>query len=140
MKGLATLIKLSKRTLDELRRKLVSLEEQKNQFELLARVLDEELRREMELASKTFEMSNFFGGFATRIKERQDKIAEQIADLDKQMEALRAEISEAFSELKKYEIAQENAKQRAAQEATRKETIALDEIAGQQHRRKQEEQ
>ena len=140
MKGLATLIKLSKRTLDELRRRMVNLENQKEQLLLLSKTLNEELKSEMELATKATEMRGFFGDFAKRIKARQDKIAGEIIALDKQMERLSIEISQAFSELKKYEIAQENEKQRLAAEGRRKETVELDEIAGQQHRRKTEDQ
>ena len=140
MKGLKTLIKLNKRTLDDLRRKMGALENQKNQLLLLSKTLHEELVREMELATKTPEMQNFFGDFAKRIKNRQTEIAKEVQALDKQMDALRAEISEAFSELKKYEIALENANLRLAQAEQRKETIELDEIASQQHIRKTEDQ
>jgi flagellar export protein FliJ len=139
MKGLATLIKLHKRTLDELRRSMASLENQKEQLLLLSRTLQEELKKEMELAAKTPEMRGFFGDFAKRMRVRQEKIAAEIKELDKQMDKLRGEIAEAFSELKKYEIAEENARLRAAEAASRKETIELDEIAGQQHRLKKDE-
>ena len=140
MKGLATLIKLCKRTLDELRRKMVALENEKEQLELLSKTLNEELEKEMELAAKSTEMRGFFGGFAKRIKTRQDKIFKEIVELNKQMERLGVEISDAFSELKKYEIAQENEKLRVAAEERRKDTIALDEIASQQYHRRTEDQ
>jgi len=140
MKGLATLIKLHKRTLDELRRRMVNLENQKSELQRLSTALNEELRTEMALATKTAEMRNFFGDFAKRIKARQDKIASEIIALDKQMERLRIEISEAFTELKKFEIAQENAKLREKEAASRKETIEMDEIAAQQYSRKTEDQ
>ena len=54
------------------------------------------------------------------------------------MTANHDEIREKFSELKKYEIARDNRLKRAKEEADRKERILLDEIAGQQHRRKEE--
>ena len=139
MKGLATLIKLHKRTLDELRRRMVTLENQKGELEQMSRVLAEELKSEMELATKTAEMRSFFGDFAKRMKVRQDEIFEEISALDKQIERLLIEISEAFSELKKYEIALANAKLRAQEELNRKETVAMDEIASQQFMRKTED-
>lgn len=139
MKGLATLIKLHKRNLDELRRKMVSLENQKVQLRLLSAKLNEELKEEIRLASQRPEMGNFFGDFAKRIKTRQEDIAAEIKALDKQMEKLQDEIAAEFAEVKKFEIAQENERLRARAKEARKETIVLDEIASQQHRRKEEE-
>lgn len=139
MKGISTLIKLHKRTLDELRRKMGVLEGQKAQLQETAVRLRKELEEEMKLASKQPEMGSFFGGFAKRIKNRQESIAAEIKKLDGEMAKLRDEIAEAYSELKKFEIAKENAKIKAAEEQNRKDTIMLDEIAGQQHRRKEKE-
>ncbi len=139
MKGLVTLIKLSKRELDELRRQMASLETQKAQFEEVLTKLAEELRSEQVLAEKQPEMGAFFGGFATRIKKRQEQVHAEIKALDKKIAELNEKIMVAFSELKKYEIAKENAQKRAAEKVARNETIMLDEIASQQFHRKQTE-
>lgn len=136
MKGLDTLIKLHKRALDELRRAIGVLENQKLQLQNLSRRLADELRKEMEEAGKQPEMGQFFGGFAKRIKTRQEHIAAEIKTLDKKIDTLTDEARAAYGELKKYEVAKANAKRRAEKEALRKETIQLDEIAGQQDRRK----
>ena len=64
---------------------------------------------------------------------------QEIRVLDTHMMKLQAEIADAFREVKKFEIAQDNIKKRAEEAEKRKETIMLDEVAGQQHRRKQEE-
>ncbi|MDX2112560.1 MAG: flagellar export protein FliJ [Alphaproteobacteria bacterium] len=140
MKGLLTLIKLSKRRLDELRRKLGNLEGQKAQLEEVLRSLSAELAKELELAGGQPEMSGFFGGFAKRIQQRQDAIHQEIKKIEIEITKTRDEISDAFSEQKKYEIAADNAKKRAAEEQNRKETLALDEVAEQQHRRKNKEE
>ena len=139
MKGINTLIKLSKRALDELRREMTSLETQKAQFQEALIKLGEELLREQKLASEQPEMGAFFGGFASRIKNRQEIIAGELLALDKKIVALNEKIMVAFGELKKYEIAKENAEKRAEEEQKRKDTIMLDEIAGQQFNRKQTE-
>jgi flagellar protein FliJ len=139
MKGLATLIKLHKRTLDELRRKMGGLENQKSQLQALSARLQKELEDEIKLAAQQTDMAKFFGGFAKRIQKRQEDIATEIKSLDAQMDKLRAEIAVEFGELKKFEIAQENARKREEEELKRKDTILLDEIAAQQHRRKQEQ-
>lgn len=139
MKGLATLIKLHRRTLDDLRRKMGSLESQKTQLQQASANLQKELELEMHQAKKQAELSGFFGGFAKRIQKRQGEIADEIRSLDKQMAKLNEEIIEAFAELKKFEIAQENAKRRAEEEERRKEVILMDEVAAVQHRRKKEQ-
>lgn len=139
MKGLDSLIKLHKRTLDELRRSMAALERQKDQLQQAIHNLQLELEKEMALAKKQAEMSGFFGDFAKRIKNRQAEHQESIRKLDKQILKLNDEIAAAFAEVKKFEIAKENRKRRALEEQSRKETIMLDEIAGQQYTRKQKE-
>lgn len=140
MKGLASLIKLSKRKLDELRRSMVALENEKAQLEGAQAALMAELKREMQLATESAEVAQYFAGFAQKIKIRQQQLVVEISGVIRRIDALSAQIAEAFSELKKYEIALENAKKRAGEEALRKENITLDEIAGQQHRRESESQ
>ncbi|MEQ1789666.1 MAG: flagellar FliJ family protein [Rickettsiales bacterium] len=137
MKTLDTLIRLHKRTLDELRRSMGALELQKGQLQQAIITLQEELNTEVSLAGKQLEMATFFGGFAKRIKKRQEDIQQEIRAVDKKIIELNKEIFEAFTELKKYEIAKENAKIRAQEEEKRKETLMLDEIASQQYQIKQ---
>jgi flagellar FliJ protein len=139
MKGVKTLIKLAKRTLDDLRRKMASLESQKTKLQQTSAKLQKELEDEIKLASKQPEMGSFFGGFAKRIQKRQEDIAAEIKKIDQQMVTLREQIADAYGELKKYEIAEENALKREQEEEKRKDTIQLDEIASQQHRRKKTE-
>lgn len=139
MKGLLTLIKLAKRNLDELRRKMTSLESQKAQLEQAIINLRIEVETEMAAASKRPEMGNFFGGYAKRMKQREQDLRAEIARLEKEMQELQAEITTAFADLKKYEIALENAKLRQREAAARRETEMMDEIASQQHHRRQEE-
>ena len=136
MKTLDTLIRLHKRTLDELRRNMVALENQKSQLQQAIVNMQKELDKEMALATKQPEMANFFGEFAKRIRNRQDNLRQEISALDVKITALNKEIFEAFTELKKYEVAKENAKQRMREEEKRKETLVLDEIAAQQYQKK----
>lgn len=139
MKGLKTLIKLNRRKLDELRRRMGVLENQKNQLLAQSARLSKELEQEIVMASQKPEMGQFFGGFAKRIQKRQEDIAAEVRKLDQQMAALRDEIANAFADVKKFEIAEENAKKREEAERNRKETIMLDDIAAQQYTRRQTE-
>ncbi|MDX1974560.1 MAG: flagellar FliJ family protein [Rickettsiales bacterium] len=138
VKGIHTLIKLHKRTLDELRRKMTNLENQKNQLRTSLINLQKELEQEMALAGQQAEMAGFFGDFSKRIRKRQETIVFEIQALDIQIVKLSDEISVAFAELKKFEIARDNAKKCEQAAQNRKDTIMLDEIAIQQHRRKED--
>jgi hypothetical protein len=139
MKGLDTLIKLHKRTLDELRRQIVVLENQKQQLLDTSQKLHEELQYEMKMAAEKPEMSGFFAGFSKRIQERQKAITQEVKKLDMVIAKLTDEARIAFGEVKKYEIAKANAEKRRQKEIARKETMVLDEIAGNQDRRKKKE-
>ena len=139
MKGIKTLIKLRQRELDEQRRIMVSLENQKEQLKNASAKLQQELEQEIALAGQQPDMAHFFGDFAKRIQNRQQEITNEIATLDQAIAKVADQIAEAFAELKKIEIALENAKKREAESQARKETIALDEIAEQQHRKKSKE-
>ena len=137
MKALNTLIRIHKRNLDELRRNIVALENQKSQLEQAINVLHNELNAEVALASKQPEMSSFFGEFAKRIKNRQEKMREEIIAIDIKINKLNENIFAEFTEIKKFEIARENKKNRLKEAEIRKETLMLDEIASQQFQKKQ---
>lgn len=137
MKGIATLIRLAKRELDELKRKQVALETQKDQLLKAIAKLHSDLQNEMKVAAKTQEMASFYGGFAKRMKAREDDIRAEIKKIEEELLQLAEQIMLAFTDLKKYEIAQENDKQRKRAEENRKETIMLDDIASNQFIRKQ---
>lgn len=139
MKGIDTLIRLSKRTLDELRKKQIVLENEKDKLLQALQKLGGEMQSEMKVAEKTPEMGAFFGGFAKRIKKRQEILYEEVKKLDVKLAELSEEILTAFADLKKYEITRDNANARAKAEVARKETMAMDEIAGVQFVRKEKE-
>jgi flagellar FliJ protein len=115
----------------------VALETEKTQLEQASQKLYEELQSEIALAGRQTEMAMFFGDFAQRIRNRQEQLAAEIQKVEQKIVAKREDISEAFSELKKYEIALDNAKARQKETLNRRENLMFDEIAEQQHRRKQ---
>lgn len=140
MKGIDTLIRLAKRDLDELRKRQVHLETAKDKLQQGIKNLAAELQREQKLAAQNPEMGSFFGGFAKNIKERQQKLNDEIKEIDVQLLALSEEIMVAFADLKKYEIARDNFKARKKAEEARKETIMMDEVAATQFTRKMKEE
>ncbi len=68
--------------------------------------------------------------------ERRKKLRESIADLGLAIDAARAEVREAFQEVKKYELARDNYERREREKVARREQRELDELGANMHRRK----
>ncbi|MBY0356006.1 MAG: flagellar FliJ family protein [Rickettsiales bacterium] len=140
MKGLKTLIRLEKNRLDALRKDLVTLENEKEQFELLSEQLLASLHAELAAAEGMTEMRGFFGDFSARIKRQRQQIAQHVAMLERKMSVIREQMSEVFSEMKKYEIALENHLMREKERLAAREQQQMDEVAVQRfHRARSEE-
>lgn len=139
LKSLTTLIKIAKQQLDSLRRDLANLEAEKQKLlEAIAR-LKEELQREIELSGQHPEMGAFFGGFAKRIREREDAFNASVQKLDALMNKLRERIREQFAEQKKYELAKEAREKEEKEVQDKAEVRDMDEVAGMRHERKKKE-
>jgi len=74
-KGILTLIKLAKKRLDDLRREMASLENQKMQLLQLTKKLKDELAEEIKLGSQRPDMGRFFGQYAKRMQKRMEDVA-----------------------------------------------------------------
>jgi flagellar protein FliJ len=137
MKTLTTLIRYKKQLLDELRRKLASLESQKEKLVQRSEGMQRELEKEIELATTQPEMGGFFGDFAERIRKRRAEIAAEIAKIERQMVEQAEKIRESFSELKRFEILRERRIAEGKAKEARRETEQLDEVAMLRHRREE---
>lgn len=136
MKGLAALIRLHNWRLDEKRRELADLQRLEDQFLEDGRRLDAEVAAEQEFA-KTSDMGSFsYGGFAVGVIERRKRIEASIAEVRRRIDDKRAEVAEAFQELKRYEITQAERLKRERAEVERRAQANLDEISLIQHQRR----
>ena len=138
MKTIKTLIKVQKQKLDMVRRNLVSLETQQSQLETLHKKLEKDLASEIELADNSAELSSFFGDYIKRIRQRQELVRKEIRALETQVEMAREVVRHEYGEQLKYEKILENKMAEAKAEADRKEGLELDDIAANQHARKEE--
>lgn len=139
MKGLAALIRLHTWRLDEKRRELADLQRLEDQFLEDGRRLDAEVAAEQEFA-KTSDTGSFsYGGFAVGVIERRKRIEASIAEVRRRIDDKRAEVAEAFQELKRYEITQAERLKRERAEADRRTQAELDEISLMQHQRRSKE-
>ena len=136
MKGLAALIRLHSWRLDEKRRELADLQRLEDQFLEDGRRLEAEVAAEQEFA-KTSDAGSFsYGGFAVGVIERRKRIEASIAEVRRRIDDKRAEVAEAFQELKRYEITQAERLKRERAEADRRTQANLDEISLIQHERR----
>jgi flagellar protein FliJ len=129
MRGLPTLIRVRQWELEEKRRKLADLEGLAAQLEEAIARLDDEVRMEQGVAAASHEVSFAYAPYAQAAIERRRTLKASLEDVRLQIEAAGQEVTIAFQELKKYEVAQDNRRRRARVEANRRETIVLDDIA-----------
>jgi flagellar protein FliJ len=137
VKGLAALIRLHSWRLDEKRRELADLQRLEDQLLADAQRLEDEMAAEQEFAAKNTDTAAFtYGGFAIGVIERRKRIAASIGEIRRRIDDKRAEVAEAFQELKRYEITQAERQKRARAEAERRTQAELDEISLEQHIRR----
>lgn len=138
VKTLNTLIKIHKQRADFLRRELITLEDELHQLQALIARLKHEHEQEMQMVVSDPSYSKFFGTYSVHVRHKIASIGEEIKRLQEAVEAKRVEISEEYSEQKKYEIALDNAKARIAEEDKHRLQSRFDEVANQQFMRQQE--
>ena len=136
MKGLGGLTRLHRWQLDEKRRTLAGIEQFRDDLQRQLQRLDAEIAAEQHAASGNLDAAFTFGNYAQTAIERRATIARSLADVEAQITAMRDQVAEAFQELKKYEILQENRGRRAQAEQNRRQTAEQDEMGLQGFRRR----
>lgn len=129
MKSIKTLIKINKLALDEKRQELVAIEEQKTQLLQWQKNMKDDLDKEFQFVTSNPEMSMTFDSYRKKITQRQLNMEMVLKDLNLQIERKLQQIADLFSEVKKYEIIQQQNIAKILKEQKHKETKALDEIA-----------
>lgn len=135
MRGLDGIIRLRKWQLDEVRRALADLE--KMRADLIADLdqLANEVDREQTVAADDPATANY-GAYARGVIDRRETLRRSIGEVDQAIKAKRDEVTEAFRELKKYEIATARAHERELLAADRREQAEGDEVGLQIYRRR----
>jgi flagellar export protein FliJ len=130
-KSLKTLIKISKSEVDTLQKELSELQRRQDIFLNKIAKMNADIEREKKLANDNFEdheIASSFVAFAAATKDKIEIAQTQVDILEKQIEAKRDELREAFSEQKKFEIVQANKLAKELAERNKKEDNKLDEI------------
>jgi flagellar export protein FliJ len=136
MSGLDQLMRLQRWTLDEKRRQATDLELLIERLIQDINKLDEQVEREIEASRADLELQRALPGYRQAMKGRRERMDKSLVDLRGELEKLREQITEAFSELKKTEQTVNTRQQRQRLAERRKDQAISDEVGLQQHRRK----
>ena len=107
MTAMGSLVRVHSWALNEKRQKLAGLQELADKMHQDLEHLEAELNDEQRAAAGSMEGTIAFPAFVAAALERRKKLRESIAGLVLAIAAARAEVREAFQEVKKYELAQE---------------------------------
>lgn len=137
MADLKSLIKVRKHDVEQRQKQLAKLYRQDEDLIEKKQSLHDKVEKE-RTAMKTMDsqMQQYFGPFADAIKKQVLKIDERRETLAKQITIAREAMRDAFAEMKKVEISQENRDTEEANERNRADTKRLDDIGVERFGRK----
>lgn len=133
-----TLIRLSKLTLDEKRKIVVTIETEIARVEKEKATLLARLEAEKQHAQNVSEGGLTLGAFIKATFKKRDQLDHQLSELAKVLEAAQDELRLAFEELKRFEIAKEQRDKLQARKEARRLTKQLDEVGATRTRRASE--
>jgi flagellar FliJ protein len=136
MSGLDQMLRLQKFALDEKRRQAADLDALIERLRGDVRRLDEDVAREIETARGKIDLERALPEYRKVMAERRERILKSITDLSAELDKLRDQIMESFSELKKTEQTIANRQQRQRNAQRRRDQIRADEVGLELHRRK----
>ncbi len=136
MSSLKNLVRLHQWTLDEKRQTLVELETLHDKLTTDLSGLSAQMDHERAVAEKSEQGMAAYPAFVAVVLERRRKLAETIEKVEASIDAARDEVSLAYQELKKYELAQANEEKREKKRQERLEQILQDEQGAESHRRR----
>ncbi len=137
MSGLPGLIRLHKWQLEEQQRKLAELESLKQQFVAGIGKLDAEVAAESASAGAASETGHVLGGYIQASLQRRRHLEQSAAGVQSQIDEVREQVAEAFQELKRFELAQEQQLRRERKAAKRRDRVQEDELGINMFRRRQ---
>jgi flagellar FliJ protein len=133
MKSRETLIRLKRFQVDEKRRRVAQIETMIADFERMAAELDREIAAEEQKAGLSDPGHFAYPTYAKAATQRRDNLRRSAHDLQDQLNDAKAELGEAFEELKKVEILEdrERSAERTADNA--REQAAMNQIGLARH-------
>lgn len=129
MKSLHTLLKIAERDLETLRRALGALIARQSAVEGRMRAHEQSILSEQKLALRDYESQRAYGGFVQLALQSRRALEAETAAIEEEITRMRALISEAHVEMRKFERLIEFEAERAKALADKREAAELDEFA-----------
>ena len=136
MKRQDTLLRLKKFRVDDLKRRMATLEGMKSDVERKLSDLEESVARERQRAGDSDIGRLAFPSFLRSIEIRRDKLNETLKDIERERTACQNDLGTAYQDLKSLEFANEQQEKRLAEIESRRAQSRLDEMALVRHLRK----
>ncbi len=137
MKSRQALIRLHKWQVDDIRRRLGELEVMRRDFEDKRTELEATLADERRIGETSPIGAYAYPSFAKAMTERRQKLEESIKNIEREIESTKAALGDAYRELKKIEVLEENSKKKQRAEKTRREQAEVDDVAIKAYQRRE---
>jgi flagellar export protein FliJ len=136
MKSREALIRLNRFRVDEIRKRLKSLDDMRSDLARKMSDLETMVQEEQRRSQQSDLARLAYPTFARSVMARRENIQRTIDEVDKQAASVTEELQGAYRELKKYEIVADAEAQRDRVEYARQVQAEIDEIALGRHARK----
>jgi flagellar FliJ protein len=131
-----TLLRLRRFRVDEMKRRIASINAMKADLERKLADLDDNVAREKQRAGDSDIGRLAFPSFLRSIEARRENLRTTLKEIEREYAAALADLSDAFQDLKSLEVATEQQANRLAEMQSRRAQARLDEMALVRHLRK----
>ena len=131
-----TLLRLKRFRVDEMKRRIASIEAMRADLERKLADLDENVTREKQRAGDSDIGRLAFPSFLRSIETRRENLKTTLKEIEREYAAAQMDLNEAFQDLKSLEFAPEQQARRLAEIEARRAQSRLDEMALVRHLRK----
>lgn len=136
MKRRDTLMRLKRFKVDDLKRRMGTLDGMKSDLERKLSDLEESIARERQRANNSDIGRLAFPSFLRSIDTRRENLRATLKELERERAQCQGDLTNAYQDLKSLELATEQQAKRAAEVETRRGQSRLDEMALVRHLRK----
>ena len=131
-----TLLRLKRFRVDEMKRRMASIDAMKADLDRKLTDLDENVTREKQRAGDSDIGRLAFPSFLRSIETRRENLRTTLKEIEREYAVAQAELTSAFQDLKSLEVATEQQAKRLSDMQARRAQARLDEIALVRHLRK----
>ncbi len=131
-----TLLRLKRFRVDEMKRRMASIDAMKADLERKLTDLDDNVAREKQRAGDSDIGRLAFPSFLRSIEARRENLRTTLKEIEREYAAAQQDLTDAFHDLKSLEVATEQQAKRLSEMQARRAQARLDEIALVRHLRK----